>query len=156
MIHHFSISAHNPQHAAEVLAQVMNAKAFPFPPHLGSYITISFDEHGTAIEVYPLQTTLQPGEAEQDCQFKETPQSHHFSATHAAISVNSTQEQIEAIGQREGWRVVRCNRDSFFDVIEFWLENRVMIEFLTPEMANQYLTLMQPENLQKVFAGSNL
>jgi hypothetical protein len=41
-------------------------------------------------------------------------------------------------------------------VIEFWLENRVMIEFLTPEMANQYLTLMQPENLQKAFAGSNL
>jgi hypothetical protein len=89
-------------------------------------------------------------------QFKEIPQSHHFSATHAAISLNSTQEQIEAIGQREGWRVIRCNRDSFFDVIEFWLENRVMIEFLTPEMANQYLTLMQPENLQKAFAGSNL
>jgi hypothetical protein len=31
-----------------------------------------------------------------------------------------------------------------------------MIEFLTPEMANQYLTLMQPEKLQKAFVGSNL
>jgi len=40
--------------------------------------------------------------------------------------------------------------------LKFWLENRVMIEFLTPEMANQYLTLMQPEKLQKAFVGSNL
>jgi hypothetical protein len=49
--------------------------------------------------------------------------------------------------------VVRCHRDSFFDVMEFWLENRVMIEFLTPEMANQYLTLMHPENSQQVFTS---
>jgi len=153
MIHHLSISAQNPQHAAEVIAEVMNGKAFPFPPHPGSYMTISCDEHGTAIEVYPLQTVLQPGEGENDCQFKEISQPVNFTATHAAISVDSTQEKIEAIGHREGWRVIRCNRDSFFDVMEFWLENRVMIEFLTPEMSNQYLTLMQPENLQKVFAG---
>jgi hypothetical protein len=153
MIHHFSISAENPQHVAEVLAEVMNGKVSPFPPHPGSYIMLSFDKNGTAIEVYPLQTTLQPGEGEQDCQFKETSQPAHFTATHAAISVDFIQEKIEAIGQREGWRVVRCNRNSFFDVMEFWLENRVMIEFLTPEMTNQYLTLMQPENLQKAIAG---
>ncbi|MTJ13275.1 hypothetical protein FJR11_11880 [Anabaena sp. UHCC 0187] len=153
MIHHFSISAQNPQHVAEVLAEVMNGKASPFPPHPGSYVMLSFDTNGTAIEVYPLQTTLQPGEGEQDLQFKETSQPAHFTATHAAISVDSTQEKIEAIGQREGWRVVRCNRDSFFDVMEFWLENRVMIEFLIPEMTNQYLTLMQPENLQKALPG---
>jgi hypothetical protein len=152
MIHHLSISAQNPQNAAEVLAEVMNGKVFPFRPHPGSYMMLSLDEHGTGIEVYPLKIVLQPGEEEQDCQFKETSQPSNFTATHAAISVNSTQEQIEAIAQREGWRVIRCSR-AFFDVMEFWVENRVMIEFLTPEMTNQYLTLMQPENLQKVFAG---
>jgi hypothetical protein len=152
MIHHFSISAQNPQHVAEVLAEVMNGKVFPFTPHPGSYMMLSLDEYGTGIEVYPLQIVLQPGEEKQDCQFKETPQPSNFTATHAAISVNSTQEQIEAIAYREGWRVIRCRR-AFFDVIEFWLENRVMIELLTPEMSSQYLTFMQPENLQKAFAG---
>ncbi len=152
MIHHLSISAQNPEHAAEVLAEVMNGKAFPFPPNPGSYMMVSLDEYGTAIEVYPLQIVLQPGEGKQDCQFQEISQPVNFTATHAAISVNSTQEKIEEIAHREGWRVIRCSR-AFFDVIEFWLENRVMIEFLTPEMSNQYLTFMQPENLQKVFAG---
>jgi hypothetical protein len=152
MIHHFSISAQNPQHAAEVLAEVMNGKAVPFAPHSGSYMMLSLDKYGTAIEIYPLQIVLQPGEGKQDSHFQEIPQHSNFTATHAAISVDSTQEQIEAIANREGWRVMRCSR-AFFDVMEFWVENRVMIEFLTPEMSNQYLTLMQPENLQKVFAG---
>jgi len=148
MIHHLSIAAENPQHTAEVLAEVMNGKVFPFPPNLGSYMMVSLDEYGTGIEVHPLQIVLQPGEGEQNCQIKETSQPSNFTATHAAISVDSTQEQIEAIGHREGWRVIRCRR-AFFDVMEFWLENRVMIEFLTPEMKNQYLIHIQPENLQK-------
>jgi hypothetical protein len=152
MIHHLSIAAENPQHTAEVLAEIMNGKVLPFAPHSGSYMMLSPDKYGTGIEVYPLQIVLQPGEREQGCQFKETSQPSNFTATHAAISVNSTQEQIEEIAHREGWRVIRCSR-AFFDVMEFWVENRVMIEFLTPEMTNQYLTLMQPENLQKVFAG---
>ncbi|MTJ10532.1 MULTISPECIES: hypothetical protein [unclassified Anabaena] len=149
MIHHLSISAQNPQRVAEVLAEVMNGKVIPFPSHPGSYMMIALDEHGTAIEVYPLQTELQPGEKEDNFQFKETSQTINFTATHAAISVDSNQEKIEAIANREGWRVTRCNRDSFFDVIEFWLENRIMIEFLTPDMVNQYLKLMQSAKLQK-------
>jgi hypothetical protein len=52
----------------------------------------------------------------------------------------------------EGWRVVRCSRESFFDVIEFWLENRLMIELLTPEMASQYLAFTKTEKLQEFFA----
>jgi hypothetical protein len=31
--------------------------------------------------------------------------------------------------------------------MEFWVENRVMIEFLTPEMTDQYLKLTQSDNL---------
>lgn len=30
MIHHISISVKNPQHVAEVLAEVLNGQAFPF------------------------------------------------------------------------------------------------------------------------------
>ncbi|MEH2222995.1 hypothetical protein [Nostoc sp.] len=64
-----------------------------------------------------------------------------------------SQQEIEKIGVREDWRVVRCNRDSFFDVIEFWVENRLMIELLTPEMASQYLKFAtQQENLKYFLA----
>lgn len=59
------------------------------------------------------------------------------------------QEEIEEIGKREGWRVVKCSRDGVFDVIEFWLENMVMLELLTAEVAQHYQKLMEPNNLNQ-------
>jgi hypothetical protein len=153
MIHHISIAAENPQHVAQVLAEVLDGKSVPFFPHPGSYMVFPLDEHGTGIEVYPLNTELKPGEGDNEVTFVETTTVSGYTATHAAISVSTTQDKIEEIGHREGWRVVRCNRDSFFDVIEFWLENRIMIELLTPEMAAQYLAATHPENLQQMFAA---
>ncbi|QLE54730.1 hypothetical protein [Nostoc sp. TCL26-01] len=153
MIHHISISVENPQHVAQVLAEVLNGQAYPFFPHPGSYMVFPMDEYGTGIEVYPLKTQLKPGESDSPCQFVEATSASGFTATHAAISVATTQEKIEEIGRREGWRVVRCNRDSFFDVMEFWLENKIMIELLTPEMSAQYIAVTRPENLQQAFAA---
>jgi hypothetical protein len=157
MIHHFSISAQNPQRVAQVLAKVMEAQVAPFPPHPGSYVVFPGDEYGTAIEVLPLGSEIAPGTTNNEsCQFVHNAHPSMFIATHAAISVSTTQAEIEQIGKSEGWRVVRCNRDSLFDVIEFWVENRLMIEFLTPEMANQYLAFTkQPEKLQEFFAAAN-
>jgi len=153
MIHHISISAHNPEHVAQVLAEVLNGEAVEFFPNPGSYMVFPMDEYGTGIEIYPLDTKLIPGEGDEQGKFVHIANSSNFIATHAAISVTKTQEEIEEIGKRENWRTVRCNRDSFFDVMEFWLENQVMLELLTPEMADQYLAATQPENLKKMFSS---
>ncbi|MBD0263274.1 MAG: hypothetical protein KME22_10855 [Hassallia sp. WJT32-NPBG1] len=153
MIHHISISAHNPEHVAQVLAEVLNGEAVEFFPNPGSYMVFPMDEYGTGIEIYPLDTKLIPGEGDEQGKFVHIANSSNFIATHAAISVTKTQEEIEEIGKREGWRTVRCNRDSFFDVMEFWLENQVMLELLTPEMAAQYLAATHPKNLKKIFSS---
>ncbi|MEG4318461.1 MULTISPECIES: hypothetical protein [unclassified Microcoleus] len=148
MIHHISISAQNPQHVAQVLAEILKGQVVPFPPHPGSYIVVAMDEHGTAIEVYPSGSELIPGSGPDGCGFMQNPQASQFTATHAAVSVPSRQTEIEQIGVREGWRVVRCDRESFFDVIEFWVENHLMLELLTPEMTAKYLAFtQQPEVL---------
>jgi hypothetical protein len=42
-------------------------------------------------------------------------------------------------------------RDSFFDVMELWIENKLLIELLPPEIAPQYVAFMQPQNLEKLF-----
>jgi len=39
---------------------------------------------------------------------------------------------------------VRCDRGSF-SVVEVWVENAVMLEFLTPEMAAAYLAAVRPD-----------
>lgn len=153
MIHHISIAVRNPNHVAQVLGEILKAQAVPFPPNPGSYMVIPFDEHGTAIELYPLGSQIEPGVGDEECVFVHTAISSRFTDIHAAISVPTSQEEIEQIGVREGWRVVRCNRDSFFDVIEFWVENRLMIEFLTPEMASVYLKFAtEKENLKYFLA----
>ncbi len=151
MIHHISIAVKNPNHVAQVLAEILKAQAVPFPPNPGSYMVIPFDEHGTAIELYPLGSQIEPGEGDEQAAFVHTAITPRFTDIHAAISVPTSQEEIEQIGVREGWRVVRCNRDSFFDVIEFWVENRLMIEFLTPEMASVYLKFATDKENLKYF-----
>jgi len=49
MIRHMSLPAHEPDHAAEVLAESMEGRSFPFVPLGGA---TSGDEHRTLIEVY--------------------------------------------------------------------------------------------------------
>jgi hypothetical protein len=153
MIHHMSIAAQNPQHVAQVLAEVVKGRAVPFPPHPGSHMVVALDEHGTLIEVYPFGSEILPGTEAESCQFAQNSHASRFTATHAAVSVPSSQTEIEQIGVREGWRVVRCNRDSIFDVMEFWVENSLMIEFLTPEMAQQYVSAVQNPEVMKLFLG---
>jgi hypothetical protein len=72
-------------------------------------------------------------------------------AIHAAISVSTTQQQIEQIGQREGWRVLtRKQGDAPFSLIEFWVENRILFEFLPPEFVPEYLQIMQTNAIEQI------
>jgi hypothetical protein len=150
MLHHISIPANNPRHVAEVLAKILGGRTAPFPSHPGSYVAVAFDEQGTLIEVYPLGTELVPGDNDDQVKFSINPVSNQFNAVHAALSVPVNQEQIEQIAASEGWRVLRCNRGQF-EVIEFWIENHLMLELLTPEIAPQYLKFVHPQNLQQFF-----
>jgi hypothetical protein len=156
MIHHISISAQNPQHVAEVLAKVFKGQTVPFPPHPGSYMVLAMDEYGTAIEVYPAGTEVVPGIDRDSCAFIQKPPISRFLAVHAAISVPTTQAEIEAIGAHEGWRVVRCDRESLFEVIEFWIENSLMLELLTSEMKAQYLSFTQEPIILKFMTTESI
>jgi hypothetical protein len=68
------------------------------------------------------------------------------------VSVDSA--AVLAVGERAGWRAVRCTRGhNFFDVIELWVENRTMLEMLTAEMRAQYLAFATPEKF-RAFAAT--
>lgn len=154
MIHHISFPAKNPLKVAEVLAELFQGYCAPFPSHPGSYVALAADECGTVIEVYPFGTEMTPGEGDEAIKFRHQDNPSQFIASHAAISVALEQSQIEEIAQREQWRCVRCSR-GYFDVIEFWLENTVLVELTTPELTQQYTAVLSPENLIKHFAEQN-
>ncbi len=152
MIHHISIAADNPLHVAQVLAELFNGKAIPFPSHLGSYVALALDTYDTMIEVHPHGTELRPGIDIDEVQHQKNPHPSAYTATHAAISTSASEAEIRLIAARKGWRVGRHNRAGFFDVIELWVENHLLIELLPPELATNYLAALEPQSLEKLLA----
>lgn len=158
MIHHISISAHQPQHVAQVLAQLCQGQAAPFPYHEGSYVVLALDPDGTMIEVLPYDTKLTPNSddfvsgttrvrslADSNAALSQPA----YYAFHAALSVSTPEAKIHEIAAREGWHSVTCDRLSHFSIIEVWVENQQLLEFLPPNFAAQYMSFMQPQNLRK-------
>lgn len=153
MLHHFSISVNQPQHVAEVFGEILQGRVVPFPPHPGSYMVVAGDEFGTLIEFYPIETVIIPQAKNGQCGFASAPQSSNYTPFHVAISVPTSLEEIERIAVREGWDAFHVNRDGLVDLVEFWVENRLMIELLTPKMAETYLSLFKSDVIEAVLAG---
>jgi hypothetical protein len=156
MIHHISIAAQNPQHVAGVLAEIFQGKAVPFPHNPGSYMAVAVDKDFACVQVYPLGTQIIPGSGPDGCSFEQSSQPAQLTAFHASIFVPIDQTEIERIGAREGWRVVRCRRAGLVDDIEFWVENKVMLELVPPEMTDQFLAVAQDPNTLKYFLGETV
>jgi hypothetical protein len=146
MIHHLSVAVENPAHVATVLAEIWQGQALPFPVAPNSYVVFADNnDQGVCLEICPLGYELVPGEME--VQFKQNGTAWPFTATHAAISVPIGLEQIQAIADREGWQAQLCDRGpGCFQLVEFWVENHLLLELLTPEMAQQYSQFMTPQN----------
>jgi len=160
MIHHISITARNPVHVAAVLGEILGGRDFPFTGPLRSgRMAMNGDAHGTIIEVYPDTIALMPGEGEAPVVFaesSETPPPH--TGFHALISVPLPRAAIEAIGAREGWRTRFFGRAApgqppVFHLIEFWVENRIMLELVTPEHVAEYTSYMQIARIEAVIAA---
>src|SRR5919199_2053437 len=131
MIHHLSISAQNPQHVAQVLAEILQGQPTPHPFNPGGYIIFPFDEYGTEIEVYPLGTEIVPGDSEELRAYIQNTAASQSTATHAMLSVPINVEQIEQIAAHGDWLVQRTK--LCFDFIMLLGEKKMFLELLNPE-----------------------
>jgi hypothetical protein len=152
MLFHCSISAHDPSRVARVIAAIWRGEAHPFPPVDGAWIAIAGDDRGTAMEVYPFGTDMLPGEAQTA--FANNPAATEHSTSHQAIATRLTEAEVLAIAAAEGWRALHCNRGPF-EVIEVWLENRILVEVLTADMQQQYLAFLTPANWRRFLAEAH-
>jgi len=158
MIHHVSFSAADPKHVAEVLAELMHGRCYPFPGSIPeSWIAVSGDACGTMVEVYPADLTLAPGRTDDEqcvpLRSQAAPETVPF---HFLLSVPSDHGSIMRIGAREGWRTKLYGRGApgqtpFFHVVEFWIENRLMLELAPEEMMDAYMDLFQLPVLDDLF-----
>jgi hypothetical protein len=145
VIFHASIPADDPERVARVLGEVLGGGYRPF--HVGRHSFMARggadEEYGTGIEVYPRDEVMMPGTGESE----QVRQAHldnppRYGCFHLAVGTRLSKDEIIAIAKREGWRALHCSRGRF-DVVEFWVENSLMIEFLAPEMQAQYKSLVR-------------
>ncbi|MDQ3799721.1 MAG: hypothetical protein M3384_09735 [Acidobacteriota bacterium] len=162
MINHISIGVHNPEKVARVLAELWDGTVIPFPPCPNSFIALANDGKGTGVEVTPANTVLVPGEGlppqenftastpteEYEAKFVADDYAPRYTATHLNVNTHLSEAEVRAIGEREGWRVLTCNRGGgLFQLIELWVENRFMLEVMTPEQTARYIEIFSPESI---------
>ncbi|CAN5644675.1 hypothetical protein BH10PSE14_BH10PSE14_00760 [soil metagenome] len=143
MIFHLSIDADEPQHVAEVIAELWGGVARPFPPVMTgeSWMAMAGDDRGSAVEVYPRGTEIREAAGDADA-YGAIGANGARSATHFAMATALDRAAVEAIAVREGWPVKYRKRGGIFGVLELWIEGTRMVEILTPEMQREYLGAM--------------
>jgi hypothetical protein len=139
MIHHLSVAAHDPEAVAAFFAEMMNGLYIPFPPNPGSYMAFGRDGLGTAVEVYPSGSVIRQG-GERGGEFVRAEAASTESPTHFALSVGFSIPEIRRMAAERGWACFECSRGGDFRVMEVWVENAWLVEILTAEFAQEYLT----------------
>jgi hypothetical protein len=151
MIFHFSIAADDPKRTATMLAELWRGEALPFPMlGKGSWVAHGGDDRRSTIEVYPRDVALYYGERFGDLREEKVPRNGPF---HAAIATPLSIGEVEEIGERYGCKTRVCQRGPWFRVIEFWVDNALMLEMLTPEMQQEYVTNLTLENWHGALAN---
>jgi hypothetical protein len=154
MIFHFSIDADDPQRVGAAIARLWRGEVFPFPPVAeGSVIVLAGDDRNSAVEVYPRGVELLPAEGDADSVGRVATRPQGYSATHVAIATPLTQAEVLALAAEEGWIAKYRKRGGAFGVIEVWLEDRLLIEVLTPDMQAEYLAALTPGGWRAALAA---
>ena len=169
MINHISIAVNDTEKVANVLAEIWGGFVIPFPPAPNSFMVLANDGRGSAVEVTPIDTVLIPGEGfppeesfdpntpteEYEAKFVQSDFTPRYVATHLNINTNLSEAEVKAIARREGWRVLTCNRgEGLFQLVELWIEDRFMLEVMTPEQTARYIEVTRPEFIAQAFGDA--
>ena len=164
MINHISIGVNNPEKVANILAELWGGVAMPFPPSPGGFVALADVGIGTVVECLPIDVHAVPGTGlpEEEGFSKETitdlfeatfvpgNETSLFGSVHLNINSPLDEASIKEIAKREGWRCFTANRGrGLLQLIELWIENRFLLEVQTPEMAEAYRNIVNPENWAK-------
>jgi hypothetical protein len=149
MLYHASIPADDPERVARVIAELWRGRVLPFPPFPGAFMAWSGDERRTVVDVYPRGREHVPAPVEFGVRTNLAPSEH--SESHLALGVTLSADEVLAIATRESWLAQPSDRGGLFTVIELWVENKFLLELLTPQEQRRYTKNMTIENLRALF-----
>ncbi len=142
MIHHVSIEADDPMKVASVISKLMGGRTREGFPFKHSCAAFSGDEYGTMVECWQRgKVVVIPESGPGKFEINDSGALQEYQAFHTALSVKLEDDEIMAIAKEAGWETaVRPNGP--FSVVEVWIENRLLLEVLSPTQAANYLRAM--------------
>lgn len=147
-IAHASIPADNPQRAAEILADIFQGEALPFPP-AGKDAWMAWSADGQ-VEIEISKRGLVMTYCETQAEWLPDGITRRLSETHLAICVERPKDEIVAIAKKAGWPARICDRgDGVFELVEVWVEGAFVIEMLDPAQTAHYRKVVTLENWKK-------
>lgn len=166
MIAHLSIPARKPAVVATALGQLIDGDVLPFPVVKGASIIIARDGSGFAVEVIPERMVHHPGRGNAgegngglrampwEVQIRADGSKPRPGPYHIALHSPHDAATVQEIAGKLGWRCVECDRGGAFKVVEFWVENRMLVEVLTPQESARYRAFMQPAAARAMFEAA--
>ncbi|MET0181631.1 MAG: hypothetical protein ABW199_01970 [Caulobacterales bacterium] len=149
MIAHASMPADDPRAVALVLAEIMGGEATPFPPGGPSMWMAWSGDGAIELEIGPRGGEMAQGP--EGAHWLEGKPARRGVESHFAIGVDKSAGEIMAIARRAGWATYDFDRGGFFRVVEVWVENAFLIEFLDPTQTAAYKASMTPANWKATF-----
>ena len=143
-IAHVSIPADDPQRAAQVLAEIMDGEAMPFPP-AGPDSWMAWSGDGTVeIEISRRGLALTYGEHQAEWRADGVPR--RLSECHIARCVERPAAEVLEIARKARWPARHCERGGgVFALTEVWVEGAFMIEVLDPAQTAGYRERVHPQ-----------
>ena len=80
------------------------------------------------------------------------PVDHAFGAVHVAMTTDLSRDEVIALGQAQGWRTLHADRGAF-DLVEVWVDDRIMVEVLPPDSTARYLAISDPAAARQSFGA---
>lgn len=142
MIYHASIPADDAERVARVIAELWRGTYHPFVAP-GTFIVLANDQWGTELEIGPRGMELIPADGEVG--FQRNPAASPYNQVHLNMGTVLSYDEVLSIAAREGWIARVCDRGGFFRLVEFWLENKFMLELMSAAESARYQSIMNAE-----------
>lgn len=145
MILHVSITADEPRSTAETLARLLGGRAIPLGPNEGSWTAVGPDPVGNVVEVMERGSEFRRSGSKVET-IKGEPQRH--AGFHLLMESPMSEQQIYELAEETGTTAYRASRGIFGDLIEFWIDDCLLVEVLPLSWARAYRKLLTSGDLR--------
>lgn len=148
MIQHVSVTADEPRQAAETIAALLGGRAFPIGPAEGSWTAVGPDLVGSMIEVMPRGAEFHRSGNRVETREGEPVRQSGF---HVMFETPLSEEEVLQLAEERQAAAFR-SRHGPFELLEFWIDDCLLLEVLPPSLAGAYRRILQSGELRERYA----